>query len=93
MNLPTPDLQISFALALRDIRERCLQDALLAAHNYEAVKMSLLVNIDGLPTTTLAKIKQESPSTNRWYWISQISDPSSMEYTDFKSQITSAISI
>lgn len=52
-----------------------------------------ILNVDGLSPATKMKIKGESPSTNRWYWLSQIGDPTSPEYLDFMSRIKSACSI
>jgi len=52
-----------------------------------------IINVDGLNAAAKSKIAGESPSTNRWYWISQIGDPSTPEYLDFMSRIRSACSI
>ena len=52
-----------------------------------------IINVDGLDSAGKTKISRESPTTNRWYWISQIGDITSSEYLDFKSRIKSACSI
>ena len=102
IDLPAPELQIDFSRSLKTIRTHLLQQALLSTVRNASLQqidsqLREYVSEEDLKRLAAHGLRGEllfqSPSTNRFYRISELKKGSDEEFSDFRSRVLSLVGI